>query len=170
LRYQTLCITALVLLTVSPFQAKNRLAADFLSPENAPTQARASRRKETPVQILAKASWRFTGHDPAVQRVVRSAADLAKVPPMKQEDVVRALKIDNIDWGKQMLLMVSAGLKPTGGYRVEITAVSHAKDALIVHWKLHVPEGMVTEALEHPAEIALVERFNGLVCFEQDKK
>jgi hypothetical protein len=131
------------------------------------------------VKILARAPWKpaLKGGDPQ-QYVFRSAEELAKVSGLDKPDgaeaqkkateaAAKALKIDDIDWKRQMLLVVTGGMKRTGGYNVEITKIETADKVMTVHWRLNAPKAgsPVTQTITHPAQTALVERFDGKVVF-----
>jgi len=77
-------------------------------------------------------------------------------------------KVDKIDWDKQMVVVATAGAKPTGGYRVEILGLEARDGTLTVKWKLHSPKpgSIVTQAFTHPGEAVLVEKFEGKVTFD----
>ncbi|HZV05779.1 MAG TPA: protease complex subunit PrcB family protein [Gemmataceae bacterium] len=132
------------------------------------------------VKIEARAVWPVQEEKP-VQRVIRSGEELAVAlgvdPPHAKEkkfqtgaseDTAKLLKVKNIDWSKQMLVIVAAGEKRTGGYRMEILSLRAKADRLIVNWKLHSPPPgtFVTQAISYPAQMVLVERFQGAVCFD----
>lgn len=131
------------------------------------------------LKIFATAPWSYVRADPdgprdGQQFVIRTAKELAARPPFSDLDarpevvekhataaLAKALKVDTIDWDKQMLVVVTGGVKPTGGYRVEIVSVSEMNKALVVQWQLHTPKGAATQAFTHPALVALVERYAG---------
>ncbi len=108
-------------------------------------------------------------NDPGEQRVIRSAEELEKATGSKQgvERLVLLLKTGEIDFKKQMLIQVTGGAKSSGGYRMEVTKieVDDAGKTMTVHWKLHAPEGFATNAITHPGEAVLVDRFDGEVKF-----
>ena len=80
----------------------------------------------------------------------------------------KVFKKDTIDWNKQMVLLVEAGQKNTGGYSVEITGREIKDKVLTVKWKLNAPKpgSPVTQAITHPAIVVLVERFDGEIKFD----
>ena len=128
------------------------------------------------VKIQARAYWRASSRPgtKAIRQAVRSAAELKKVTGSGTEEAAmqrakRMLKVNSIDFDKQTLIIVSAGAKPTGGYRVEVKKVIADGKTLTVKWKLHSPRGLVTQAFTHPAEGILVPKFEGKVKFEQVK-
>ncbi len=127
------------------------------------------------VKILGRGNWPApaTQGAPPTQLVIRNANDYAKAhrtresPQAALKNLSKEMKVD-VDWDKHMLIAVTGGVQPTGGYRVEITDVKQAGDTLTVHWKLHKPKpgDLTTSALTHPAEMVLVEKFNGKVVFD----
>jgi hypothetical protein len=124
-------------------------------------------------------------HEKPAQRVIRSAEELATAHDVAPKDakekrfqasvtadVAQLLKVKTIDWDKQMLVVAAAGMKPTGGYRVEFREVSIKDKTLTVRWELHspAPGTTVTQAITYPAQMALVERFDGPVKFDPPAK
>lgn len=132
------------------------------------------------VKILARGVWPVQEEKP-VQRILRSSEELAvalgvdppdaKVKRIQAEaasDTAKLLKVKSIDWNKQMVLVVAAGAKRTGGYRVEIGSLRVKDGTLTVNWKLHSPPpgAIVTQAISYPSQMVLVERFRGTVLFD----
>jgi hypothetical protein len=131
------------------------------------------------MKIIAQGSWHAAGKDEPHQLVIRSAEELAKAAGLdKPEDektqkkatetVAKALKIDDIDWKKQMILVVSGGMKRTGGFKIEIGKIDVADNTMTVRWKLITPgpRSPVTATITHPAQTIVVERFEGKVLFD----
>lgn len=136
--------------------------------------------KDRDLKITARAAWPVR-NEKATQLVIHSAEELALAHniPAKDarekrfqtaviSDVLLLLKVKAIDWDKQMLVVASAGQKPTGGYRVEITSLAVKDGTLTVRWKLHSPakDAIVTQALTYPGEMVLVDRYVGNVKFD----
>jgi PrcB C-terminal len=135
-------------------------------------------------RVIAQGRWAYAGRDgKAKQLVIKSAADLVANTPFKDRDapqqvvekaataeLTKALKVKDIDWSKQMLVVVTAGTRRSGGYRLEITGLKVKDKELVVSWKLHAPKGAATAALTHPATVALVPRHAGKVAFDPPAK
>jgi hypothetical protein len=127
------------------------------------------------VKILGRGNWKApaTQGAPARQLVIRTASEYAKSvgtresPQVALKNLSQEMKVD-VDWNKHMLIVVTAGAQPTGGYRVEITDLRQSGETMTVHWKLHkpMPGALTTSALTHPAEMVLVEKFSGKVVFD----
>jgi PrcB C-terminal len=92
--------------------------------------------------------------------VIRTADDKATA------ELAKRLKVDGIDWKKQMVIVISGGQQRTGGYSVEAKSLEVKDKKLVVHWKLNVPDGIVTQVISHPALTILVDRFEGDVVFD----
>jgi hypothetical protein len=125
------------------------------------------------LKVLARASWQLPVRDATPQqRVLRSEQELKAAIGNQADALLKALKVDRIDWKTQMLILVSSGTRRTGGYSVEITQLDVRDNALTVHWKLNAPKPgqPVTQALTHPAQVLLVERFEGPVRFDPPAK
>lgn len=104
--------------------------------------------------------------------VIRSAEQLGKLrnadPDKATADVAKMLKVDAIDWKKQMLIVIAGGTQRTGGYSVEAKSLEVKDGKLVVHWKLNTPApgSFVTQAFTNPAQTILVDRFEGDVMFD----
>ncbi len=145
-----------------------------------PTPDAAKGEEATDVKILSRGLWRpaTKSNDPQ-QIVIRSGEELAKAAGLDKPDgedaqkkaaetVAKALKVDDIDWKKQMVIVVTGGVKRTGGYSVEITKIETADKVMTVHWKLNSPkrDAPVTQTITHPALTVIVDRFEGKVVFD----
>jgi hypothetical protein len=83
--------------------------------------------------------------------------------------MAKKLGVPAIDWGKQMLVGVSAGLKGQDADRLTITRVTVADRVMTVYYRLESPPGGAA-GFGYPAEAALVERFDGEVRLQADPK
>lgn len=65
-----------------------------------------------------------------------------------------------LDFAHEYALFISAGVKPTGGYRLDVSAVRQEGDIVVVRTHLSGPEpgDMVTQALTYPGVVVAVER------------
>jgi hypothetical protein len=138
------------------------------------------------LKVIARARWPFVQANPdgdrkGTQTVVRSAEDLVNLYPWNQLDaqpavvakmasaeVAKLFKVDAIDWQKQMLVVVTAGVRPTGGWQIDVKSLDVADNALTVKWSATPPAGFATQAFTHPAVAVLTERFEGKVRFAQE--
>jgi hypothetical protein len=73
----------------------------------------------------------------------------------------------SIDWSKQMLITVSLGSRPSGGYSVEIDRVTQQGSLWIVHAHESRPaEGsMQTQMITSPFDCVSTPRFEGRIVF-----
>jgi hypothetical protein len=139
---------------------------------------------EKDVKLLAQASWPFTRADPAgvgkggIQKAIRSEAELLAASGLPGDGrsklqienfLKKSLKVDKVDFDKQMLILVTAGTQPSGGFRVEVTKATVKDKAMSVAWQLQAPKGVATAVLTHPAAVVLVDRFDGKVLFAAGK-
>lgn len=138
-------------------------------------------------KVLARAYWPHGKADPKSKKgetvAIKSASELAGRSPWSELDansqvvekmatqaVATLLKVPDIDWNKQMLIVVTAGPRPTGGWKVNIDALKVSGKTLAVEWSVTPPTGIVTQAFTHPGQVILVERFDGPVTFEMAAK
>jgi hypothetical protein len=132
--------------------------------------------KDAPLKIYAKAHWHYADMSPRAdnngkQFVIRSAADLlanmniGRTPDGTDDErvaaVAKQLKVGSIDWKKQMLIVVTGGVKESGGWKIDIAAVTRGEKACTVSWSLEAPQGVTPHAVTHPAVMALVDRCEG---------
>jgi hypothetical protein len=148
------------------------------------TEAAGRDGEDRDLKALARGVWPVRHEKPA-QQVLRNGEELAVAHGVNRkdakdmrlqiaatEDVALLLKVRGIDWNKQMLIVVAAGAQPTGGYRVEVQSLAVKDGLLTVSWKLHKPaaDTVVRQAVTYPAQMALVERFEGPVKFDPPKE
>jgi len=137
--------------------------------------------------ILARGVWPVPQDKPE-QLILRNGEELAlahgvaaadakdmRIQIAAGKDVLKLLKVEHIDWKKHMLVVVASGTKPTGGYSVEVLGLSVKDKVLTIRWRLNSPKpgSIVTQALTHPSQMVLVERFDGSIRFDppvKDKK
>src|SRR4051812_15327722 len=101
-------------------------------------------KKDAPKADGPKILARVSGATNKTSTVIRTADEKATA------ELAKRLKVDSIDWKKQMVITISGGSRPTGGYSVEAKSLEVKDGKLIVHWKLNVPTGIVTQAFTHP--------------------
>ena len=72
-----------------------------------------------------------------------------------------------IDFSREMIAAVFLGTRPTGGYRVEITALRREADVLVIDIleRRPPPGALVTQALTAPFHIVRLPRHEGPVRF-----
>jgi hypothetical protein len=133
--------------------------------------------KPAELKVIATGLWRAPVRDGKAQQFVLKDADAVAAATDRTRDdagrkeaaqaMAKLFQVDAIDFDKQMIVVVTAGPKPTGGFSVEIEGVRREDKTATVSWKLKTPApgDFVTEAFTHPARAALVERFDGEVKF-----
>lgn len=137
----------------------------------------------TVVEPVARALWPdgWSPEAPRREWTVRSEDELIDPRLRAPEPVLermraeararyeKALKVDRIDFDKQMVVGVSAGVRPAGT-RVEVTKVRAESDGktLTVTWREVPPGPKPAEGIAHPAEVVVIEKFPGTVRFRQD--
>ena len=132
----------------------------------------AADKKETPKAAEPKIYARTSIGIIQKSVVVKSSQQLSFYSPSNapaggdEAALARVLKVESIDWKKQMVIFISGGTQRTGGYSVETKSLEIKDGKLIVHWKLNTPKGIVTQALTHPTQALLVDRFEGDVVFD----
>jgi hypothetical protein len=149
---------------------------------------RAGAGESREVKVIARGAWphlpTHTSAGIGTDRghnlwVIRDAAELARrAGATANLTVPKALKVDAIDFAKQMLVVVEDGTQPmvgvSGGgppsamYAVAVHRIDRddAAKAVTVHYRL-VPRGKDQGVLTRPLEAVLVEQFDGEVKFNK---
>ena len=124
-------------------------------------------KKDPEPKIHAKTSARIA----AGTLIIRSSEQLGKLqsidPDKASANLAKTLKVNAIDWKTQMVVVISGGSQPTGGYSVDVKSLEVKDGKLTVNWKLNRPgpETIVTQAFTMPSLAILVDRFEGEVLF-----
>jgi hypothetical protein len=128
--------------------------------------------------ILARCTWQPAS---AKRRgdshwVVSNGTELARhfgyfgrdVDQRASGDIARELKVAGLDWKKQMLVGVAAGMH-INGERLRIVSVRISDKTLTVTYRLEKPKEAAA-GICYPAETVLVDRFDGDVKFQAEMK
>jgi hypothetical protein len=121
--------------------------------------------------IYARAAWQPTADRVQGTRyfVFRDGAGLARAMHITGESaaetatklLARQLRVPAIDWKKQMLVTVTAGLRGAEADRLIITQVAPGDGTLTITYKLEATKG--AEGFGYPSESVLVNRHDGAV-------
>jgi hypothetical protein len=137
-------------------------------------------------KVIVAADWyavRYAGPLLRAHLVLTSAAELVEAMPALSDRsaapqtvqkeasaaAAKALGVKEIDWKKQMLIVVAAGGQRSHGHRVEVVGLKAKAGTLTVSWKLHRPKDDADCVKTFPATLALVPAHKGKVVFEQKK-
>jgi hypothetical protein len=131
------------------------------------------------MKALASGPWRHAAVNGKQALVIRKPEDLVNLMPYSNldappaavgknaaRDLAEDLKVKEIDWSKQMVLILLAGEKPSGGFSIEVTGMKVSKGTLTVTWKLHEPKGAADTVITYPNLAVLVPRFAGKVVLD----
>ena len=96
--------------------------------------------------------------------VVRTTAEWERL--WREHDAGQST-VPAVDFSREMVAAVFLGTRPTGGYRVEVTAVRGDGAALIVEYAERRPDGdaLLTQALTMPYHIVKLATHAGPVSF-----
>ncbi len=125
--------------------------------------------------IYKQTRWPFESANPngprkGKQLAIRSQAELAKlVGKNKVNDVAKLLRVRSFDWKKTMLIVVTAGVRPTSGFRVTVNSIAKSPKGIEVQWSVLPPGAFAGQAFTHPGQVALVERADGKITFKQNR-
>jgi hypothetical protein len=140
----------------------------------------------TGTRILGQADFPFArfapgqgGQGPQL-RVIRSQEELLQASGLPGDGksrvqlenfLTRAFQLKAVNFHRRTLVVVSGGVQPTDGYRVEVTKIDLDQGTMRVHWKLHCPgPGQpVAPRATHPAAVVLLKRFDGDVKLEPEE-
>jgi hypothetical protein len=131
----------------------------------------AKKEGERELKIYGRAPGRL-GATRSGHMVIRGPQELAKFTRglgSNIDDVLakvaKILKVTDIDWKRQMIVVISGGTQRTGGYSVEVTSARVKDDTLTINWKLKAPAPgqAVAQTVSHPALTILIDRFDSTV-------
>ena len=77
----------------------------------------------------------------------------------------RELRVPALDWGKHMIVTVSAGLRGRDAEKLTVTRVAVEDDKMTVYYRLEAGG----PGFGYPAETVLVDRFAGTIRVEEEK-
>jgi hypothetical protein len=127
--------------------------------------------------VLARCVWqpddaRKAGAKPYVFRSGRDLARALKLSGGSADEAATALlaeKLDvrSINWDKQMVVCVAAGLRGSDVDGLAVTRVEAKDRTLTVYYKL-IPAAAGAGGFGYPAETVLVDRFDGTVRIEEE--
>ncbi|MSR30840.1 MAG: protease complex subunit PrcB family protein [Gemmataceae bacterium] len=103
----------------------------------------------------------------ALQSVEELGKALGKKPQEALDFLQNKVKTGAIDLEKQTLLLLQAGERRSGGYKVALDGIEKKDNALVVKWHVQGPPpgAIVTKVITYPALIVLVEKFEGKIEF-----
>ena len=83
--------------------------------------------------------------------------------------IKQLLKVNEINFTHQMILVIQGGECNSGGFKVAFEKLKFKGATLQVLWKLQGPpaDAFVTQALTYPSLVLLVENFKGEITFTQ---
>ena len=64
-------------------------------------------------------------------------------------------------------LLEQSGAQPSGGYRLSVTGVDKNGDRLVVKWQMTEPRVKAPGPGSHPAEVVVIDKFDGKIVFER---
>jgi hypothetical protein len=173
----TMFLTTLLLGASAPSPSEEGKSTSLVPALGGKDDKKPDQKEEKELKVLSRGLWGAPVQVGKQQQlVIRSAKELIEATGATGENaekqtlerLTKSLKVDKIDWKTQMVVIVSGGVKPTGGYSVEVTGLKVKDKTLTVHWKLNSPKpgSFVTQIVTHPAQAVLVERFDGTVRFD----
>lgn len=128
-------------------------------------------------KIIAKSPG-MKGSSKSQGIILKNNSELSKFLDLPEAEanqrMKQTLKVDQIDFANQMILVIQGGECKSGGFKVAFEKFEIKNATLHVLWKLQAPpaDAFVTQALTYPSLILLVEKHKGEIIFKQiiDKK
>ena len=112
---------------------------------------------------------RYSGLTTRERLVVRDDAAWASLWSQITAHVQPTPALPAVDFGREQLIVVSSGTKPTGGYGIDVAEVREAEGALHVVVRETAPGDrcMTTAALTAPVAVVRVPRSDARIVFEE---
>lgn len=128
-------------------------------------------------KIIAKSPG-MKGSSKSQGIILKNNSELSKFLDLPEAEanqrMKQTLKVDQINFANQMILVIQGGECKSGGFKVAFEKFEIKNATLHVLWKLQAPpaDAFVTQALTYPSLILLVEKHKGEIIFKQiiDKK
>jgi hypothetical protein len=121
---------------------------------------------QTPVPFTTVAEGQESNIDDARQAVVNSEQEWKALWKIHAADK----PLPAIDFSTTSVIAVFLGSRPTGGYRVAVTAVDQQGDTIVVSWReTRPPAGLiVTQVLTFPYHIVSIAKTTAAVKFRKE--
>ena len=106
------------------------------------------------------------------QLVVRDAAQWKQVWDAIWRGHSPQPALPDIDFGREMVVVVARGARPTGGYSIFVDSATARADGIDLQFRSvsPAPGCGVTQALTQPVDIARIPRRNGRVIFTERRE
>lgn len=103
--------------------------------------------------------------------MVRSDEELKQHLKKDLASLAKLLKVDTVDFKKQMIVHVSAGASTPSDHQVQIARAEKDDQGktMTVYWKVVKPQGAIANAGADAGELVLLERFEGTVKFVNER-
>lgn len=100
-------------------------------------------------------------------KVVQNKEDLKDFEVANNNDMPKELL--EVDYDKNTLVMVMAGMKNTGGFDIEIKKIIETKDKITVFYEESNPskDAMLTMALTYPTHAVTIKKTDKEIVFEK---
>lgn len=128
-----------------------------------------ARKTERPPDAPRSIAYGYhTGLTAPLQSVIRTAHDWNELWTRHHSTVLPCPPLPKVDFTREMVLCVTLGLRPTGGYGVRITGTRiEGGEMIVVALETRPNSGaIVPMVVSHPYEFVRVPRFDGNVVFE----
>ena len=113
-----------------------------------------------PIRTVAKGA--FSGLTEAKEQIIKNQKEWQEVWPKLSARLRDGAKVPEVDFAKEMLVLVSMGEQRTGGYNIEISKVEISEDKLKVHVNRREPAsgGFNLQVLTAPFHVVAVPKNN----------
>ena len=110
----------------------------------------------------------FSAVDRPQRFVIRDAATLAQQWPAWWSTMSQPPRMPDLDFSREMLVVVALGAKPTSGYDVVLDSAARRDDRLTIYVRTTAPPpgSVVLTVITHPIDLARVSRTDGAVLFQ----
>ncbi|MBA2671638.1 MAG: protease complex subunit PrcB family protein [Gemmatimonadetes bacterium] len=121
------------------------------------------------LQVTPVFSSNVSGFSSPAEMVLRDEPALQKAINEARHDVLMVETPINVDFSRQMVILVATGTRNSGGYGIRVDEVNRRDDGVVARYTVTRPgpECMTTQSITSPVEAVSVPRMEGPVTFDR---
>jgi hypothetical protein len=121
------------------------------------------------LQVTPVFSSTVSGFSGPAEMVLRDEPALQKAMHEARHDVLLEETPINVDFSRQMVILVATGTRNSGGHGIRVDEVSRQNDAMVVRYTVTRPgpDCMTTQSITSPVTAVSVPRMDGPVTFDR---
>jgi hypothetical protein len=121
------------------------------------------------LQVTPVFSSQVSGFSSPAEKVLRDEAALQQAMTEARHDVLIEERPIDVDFSRQMVILVATGTRNSGGHGIRVDEVSRQNDSMVVRYTVTRPgpDCMTTQVITSPFTAVSVPRMEGAVTFDR---